>query len=1517
MVKYIERCPYCNENCKEFFPNQETPTILYCHNHGLIPIVDEVGFEHAKRLFWRGFGKGRFRKKAREFLKTIGYNRKGKRGYDDHQIDRLFKYWEKELNIYVEKINPKTFVPGIKEIEYKKPTSDTLPAISPKLLNHIILEARELFFQDKRGESAKLLLRNGLTSQDIENGNDGFFDVWYKEMGNSSRTFVPGVKQIDYKKPTSDTLPAIPPKLLEYHESGYLYVRAWADKEGGNEISASFWCSRLTRDRLVTPIMDLECRPGKYNYYAVYSGERKDGSFEIKPGEKTEIDIVFDIEYKPTPTPSPTPEPVPVITEDRIWCPNCAKSVLKLVQEIKNKKGQAIKFVFWCKNEGKFVSLTPYEYKLYKEGQDKYFHSMEKSTNMALKKYFSKRIKNPDGTIARDADGKALLETKNLKDLSVTERKRLERFLVKDRKKTKEKFLNSSAEKAELGDAMIDRRQEWSREKHITRSKKILGGIEGKAGNRIMKVFPLFALVVLGFIASYTLGSFWFWLAFATLGVFFVIPSASEFKPPKNVNININSGDRYIFKKIFNDKHLGWGFTRSILKIGALTCFALGFMASTFPFANIGLIITAFVGYFSLKLTYDPEVGSEYVESVLRFGVLGFLLIPWIFFSIFESMLLGLIAVAFFAIPPKPSKETGETEEIRGIGQLIDKGLFFIIMIIVLVISGALGGVFGWSAIAPTAGWELQGTLASVFLYFWIISSVAGFFSPAQARPTTGFIMLGAAVILFALGPGTNEVGTAFLGPWWPTVYTGFESTVQPITTMFTQLSASIGTGLYMISNPVGYAQGMVNGSYTTDPTTGLAGAFGVEIEEFKTTPIFVAQPYSAIVRIKNKGAFEARDVCVALSFNMSYRNIYGTRGGVSIPGLSQNDLTIDDLGFKDTTICIEGDGGDLAKLDTRQLFFESTGISCETAEKAGLREKFLPLNTIIDYGYSINSSLEIEFMSRDEWDRRVSQGSLITFSKKQSKLSNSPAMLRIDTLEQPIREGTRYHIQFDLLPDQTQKNAKIKSAKITLKVPEKMGTPYQCNFLPKGVDTNDEKSYAIDAVDGVRTYRWDNLKDQYLIFCLFSQREDMTSSAETFLIQADASYIFERSEVSSTKVEFGGILCDSYGPTTPLCNDVVDQFTCDSFVTEECLCPNNCINSGQKTSGNCGGEDITATVNEPDEVMFGDYAPYITSASNAYSVNQDILKAIITQESNWQKGETSGASAKGMMQLRSITIQDITEEGRPSHDYCRDLGHEITSADISFDSSTIFDPEKNIKAGSCYFSYLDNRGPYADTESVLAAWNMGPQAFTTALVTCQASSWSSVKDCSSIPSETRTFVSKVMDYYDFYRGMRSVNNIWTPEMFRNDLLAHSTGLNTIVITDGYDAARSGTLQETHKGYDFATSPPAQIGDKEIPALYSGRVVDIKSWDDYGGKAVWVESNLFGKRFVTSYGHINVHPFIKVGSYVGTGTIMGSVRGTTTQSGSPTAHLDVKMFNWPLEGSNKWYDQAFDWQVAV
>ncbi len=461
-----------------------------------------------------------------------------------------------------------------------------------------------------------------------------------------------------------------------------------------------------------------------------------------------------------------------------------------------------------------------------------------------------------------------------------------------------------------------------------------------------------------------------------------------------------------------------------------------------------------------------------------------------VFGIVFNSPFLGALAFVFLCYIPLPEEEEAKKWTLK----LNRWGFVFLMFVILFWAFGVFGIGLGLDLGGPLyAPWTWNST-AIIFIGIWVISLLVGWSGDPDTKRPLGIVIIAVSFIIFTIGIGTQEVGQAFFGPWWPTVYQAGSQIFGPIGQAFSQLQQTLGQGWLLLTNPVGYAQQMMAGTYAVDPMSGLAGAYGVEIQRFEVGAIYPYQPFFVTVLIKNMGAFDAKNIDINL-------------------GTTDPRVDVGSFGFDKTREEIEN----LSRQDSRQILFIGN-LSCKNITEKDMRRIPLKFNISLKYDYQIASELNLEFISASEWDRLIREGKLITQAKKAATLTNAPVRLNIDSLEQPIREGTPFFIGLALVP---AKEGNITSANISLEVPT--------TFKPA--------SASCSLSDGRAT--WTNLKPPYVIFCQFNALQGLPPT-QTFLIKANASYTFQTAEDAIAKIEFGGGCCaDADCPTGYVCSGV------------------------------------------------------------------------------------------------------------------------------------------------------------------------------------------------------------------------------------------------------------------------------------------------------------------------------------------------------------------------------------------
>ncbi len=147
-------------------------------------------------------------------------------------------------------------------------------------------------------------------------------------------------------------------------------------------------------------------------------------------------------------------------------------------------------------------------------------------------------------------------------------------------------------------------------------------------------------------------------------------------------------------------------------------------------------------------------------------------------------------------------------------------------------------------------------------------------------------------------------------------------------------------------------------------------------------------------------------------------------------------------------------------------------------------------------------------------------------------------------------------------------------------------------------------------------------------------------------------------------------------------------------------------------------------------------YRPIVEKYAAEFNLNPAFVCAVIRAESSFRPGVSSGASARGLMQLREGTASDRA----------RDLGIQ----DFTFDM--VYDPEVNIRLGCCHLRYLIRRfGDFPPT--VISAYNAGEGTVKSWLAGSAAGSDGRTIVADRIPyDDTRDYVRKVTEYYGVYQ---------------------------------------------------------------------------------------------------------------------------------------------------------------------
>ena len=146
-------------------------------------------------------------------------------------------------------------------------------------------------------------------------------------------------------------------------------------------------------------------------------------------------------------------------------------------------------------------------------------------------------------------------------------------------------------------------------------------------------------------------------------------------------------------------------------------------------------------------------------------------------------------------------------------------------------------------------------------------------------------------------------------------------------------------------------------------------------------------------------------------------------------------------------------------------------------------------------------------------------------------------------------------------------------------------------------------------------------------------------------------------------------------------------------------------------------------------------YSEYVYKYSEEYSVDADLVFAIIKAESNFNPDAKSSQNAIGLMQMLNPTAEEVANKLRMNYN----------------EEKTLLNPEYNIRMGVKYFSELYDL--YGNIELAICAYNAGIG---------NVNSWidkglvkSDGSDIENVPfSETNIYVRKVLRNYRIYKQL-------------------------------------------------------------------------------------------------------------------------------------------------------------------
>jgi len=190
----------------------------------------------------------------------------------------------------------------------------------------------------------------------------------------------------------------------------------------------------------------------------------------------------------------------------------------------------------------------------------------------------------------------------------------------------------------------------------------------------------------------------------------------------------------------------------------------------------------------------------------------------------------------------------------------------------------------------------------------------------------------------------------------------------------------------------------------------------------------------------------------------------------------------------------------------------------------------------------------------------------------------------------------------------------------------------------------------------------------------------------------------------------------------------------------------------GQK-SERMEGDTVSSNRRKADVPTRTDFSGYVHQAAAKYDLEPELIKAVITTESNGNHRAVSRKGAIGLMQLMPATANDLNVMNP-------------------------FNPEENIEGGTRYLKQLLERFN-GNLTLALAAYNSGPKT---------------VEKYGAVPpiSETRQYVKKVFSLYNGKKTYVSSDVSSSPQK-------QYSPIYKIVLDDGTILFTNATLEKNSK----------------------------------------------------------------------------------------------------------------------
>ena len=551
-----------------------------------------------------------------------------------------------------------------------------------------------------------------------------------------------------------------------------------------------------------------------------------------------------------------------------------------------------------------------------------------------------------------------------------------------------------------------------------------------------------------------------------------------------------------------------------------------------------------------------PDQKAERKWNLAIFGVLMYIILMAAFSGLGLDIgvkVPGYIAAVFLAVLVFFSALRG-FEFVPKIGKAIvvyafPRKSWLKLILNLIVISSFVGLIL---SLSPW-NWNLS---TITFVAVWFVAFFAGTFGDLETRQTIGVIMIIISFLLYTFGVGSDAVGSAAFGQWWPPVKEFGKQIFDPLKDTVTTMYKSFKDSMQLLLCPTCVARDVLAGIYNNPTGKGKTGAFGLEFEEFGVPDgvVELGRPFSVNLALKNQGAQDAS--ATELKVFIGGANMKDFEP-VSDQNKSPWIQVANDYLYKFTPtskipqedvkqITLVGDltCTNLAKTSVVNPVsaLEKIGRAVTPADPLDYKVNatHMPVRAEATYRYSSESQLSLEFISKAERERLLKEKKLER-KKQRSTSTTSPILLSMSVdIDQPIEEETRFYLGVEARA-QEKDGETVGETTIEINLPEEFVKATNANKKITFTGASNKEGSSQDWY----VFEKEKAKVVWHIMTPLEGNQNVNGSTKklfidvpseivklgstptkTFAITAKADFTFKKTTEKLVKFEFGGFCC-------------------------------------------------------------------------------------------------------------------------------------------------------------------------------------------------------------------------------------------------------------------------------------------------------------------------------------------------------------------------------------------------------